>query len=214
MQDKKQQAPSPRVEVFYDVSSPWTYLGFHRLEGLEAELGQDFIWRPILVGGIFNAINPSVYASRENPVPAKSSYMLKDLGDWATMTGLKIIFPPRVFPVNSVKAMRACIVAEGMGRQKALARAFFELYWSENEDISQDEVVARACTRAGVDAARVAQLIQTAEVKDQLKANAEEAMRRGAFGSPTIFVNGTDMYFGNDRLPLIERAIRLQADRP
>lgn len=214
MQDAKQQAQSPSVEVFYDVSSPWTYLGFHRLAALEADLGMDFVWRPILVGGIFNAVNPSVYASRENPVPAKAHYMLKDLGDWAAMTGLKIIFPPRVFPVNSVKAMRACIVAEGMGRQKPLARAFFELYWSENEDISQDEVVARACARAGIDASHVAQAIQAPDVKEKLKANADEAMRRGAFGSPTIFVNGDDMYFGNDRLPLIERAIRLPARRP
>lgn len=198
----------PSVEVFYDCSSPWTYLAFHRLCQLEERLGRSFVWRPLLVGGIFNAVNPSVYQSRETPVPAKAAYMLKDLADWADEAGLKIKFPPRVFPVNSVKAMRACIVAEREASQKPLARALFELYWGEDRDIAQDDVLREGCRRAGLDADRILQAVQDPAIKDALKANTDEAISRGAFGSPTIFVNGADMYFGNDRLPLIERAIR------
>jgi 2-hydroxychromene-2-carboxylate isomerase len=96
------------IEFFFDVSSPWTWLGFESIQPLAADLGVPIEWRPILVGGVFNAVNGSVYESRKNPVPAKARYMLKDLADWARLQGLTIKFPPSVFPVNSVKAMRAC----------------------------------------------------------------------------------------------------------
>ena len=78
------------IEFFFDCSSPWTYLAFHNIQPLATEFGEDISWRPILVGGIFNTINPSVYASREKPVPVKQRYMLKDLGDWARSAGLAI----------------------------------------------------------------------------------------------------------------------------
>ena len=96
------------IEFFFDVSSPWTWLGFEGVQPLAADLGEEIVWRPILVGGVFNAVNGSVYEMRAKPVPAKARYMVKDLGDWARVQGLEIRFPPKVFPVNSVKAMRAC----------------------------------------------------------------------------------------------------------
>src|SRR5258708_5573930 len=62
------------IDFFFDCSSPWTYLAFHNIQPLAAEFGEHIQWRPILVGGVFNAINPSVYAGRDNPVPAKERY--------------------------------------------------------------------------------------------------------------------------------------------
>ncbi len=56
------------IEVFFDCSSPWTYLAFHNIQPLAADFGEAIGWRPILVGGIFNTTNPTVYASRERPV--------------------------------------------------------------------------------------------------------------------------------------------------
>src|SRR5262249_31528368 len=98
------------IEFFFACSSPWTYLAFHNIQPLAKGFGEEIAWRPILVGGIFNTINPSVYASREKPVPEKAAYMKKDLADWARSAGLAIKMPPTVFPVNSVKAMRGCIL--------------------------------------------------------------------------------------------------------
>src|SRR5450756_3041431 len=71
------------IEFFFDCSSPWTYLAFHNIQPLAKEFGAEITWRPILVGGIFNSINPSVYAQREHPVPAKVAYQKKDMADWA-----------------------------------------------------------------------------------------------------------------------------------
>jgi len=194
------------IEFFFDCSSPWTYLAFHNIQPLAKDLGVDISWRPILVGGIFNTVNPSVYASRETPVPLKARYMKKDLADWARSAGLAIKMPPTVFPVNSVKAMRGCI---WLGNEKMLpfARAVFEAYWGADKDISKDDVLTEICVTVGVDPAKFLAGIADQAIKDQLKANTDEVMARGGFGSPTIFVDKTDMYFGNDRMPLIREAL-------
>lgn len=195
------------IECFFDCSSPWTYLAFHNLQPLAAELGVEVSWRPILVGGIFNTVNPSVYEQRATPVPAKARYMKKDLEDWARYSGIRITFPPKVFPVNSVKAMRGCIWLAPQGKLVPFATKVFEAYWGDNLDISQDEVLAGICHEVGVEpAAFLAGIAETA-IKEQLRLNTEEVMARGGFGSPTIFVGGEDMYFGNDRLPLVRAAI-------
>ncbi len=194
------------IEFFFDCSSPWTWLGFHNLQPLAVELGEVVAWRPILVGGVFNSVNPSVYAQRDNPVPAKQAYMAKDLQDWARLAGLHIVMPPRVFPVNSVKAMRGCLWLEPQGLLPAFATAVFQAYWSREEDISDDAVLARICLACGIEPAAFQAAIQSAPIKQQLKDNTEELIRRGGFGSPTIFI-GDDMYFGNDRLPLVRQAL-------
>ena len=196
-----------RLEFFFDISSPWTYLAFENIQPLAAELGTEIEWKPILVGGIFNTVNPSVYEMRANPIPAKWKYMTKDLADWAADAGLRIKWQPTVFPVNSVKSLRGCIVAGGHGKLVPFARACFELYWGDDKDISQDDIIAEASARADLDASSLAKAITDQAVKGQLKSNTEDVVKRGGFGSPTIFINGDDMYFGNDRLPLIKSAL-------
>ena len=194
------------IEFFFDCSSPWTYLAFHNIQPLAQEFGEDIVWRPILVGGIFNSVNPTVYESRKMPVPAKARYMKKDLADWADSAGLTIKMPPTVFPVNSVKAMRGCI---WLGAEMVpFARAVFEAYWGEDKDISQDEVLGEICSRLGIDPAKFFTGISDPAIKDQLKQNTDEVIARGGFGSPTIYLDTTDMYFGNDRLPLIREALQ------
>jgi 2-hydroxychromene-2-carboxylate isomerase len=201
------------IEFFFDCSSPWTYLAFHNLQPLAKEFGEEISWRPILVGGIFNSINPSVYASRETPVPLKARYMLKDIADWARSAGLAIKMPPTVFPVNSVKAMRGCLWLAPEGKLVPFARAAFEIYWGEDRDISQDAVLTEVCRRVDVEPEKFLAGIGQQSIKDQLKANTDEVIARGGFGSPTIFLDNTDMYFGNDRLPLIREALQRRKER-
>jgi 2-hydroxychromene-2-carboxylate isomerase len=192
-------------EFFFDCSSPWTYLGFVNVQPVAAEFGVDIQWKPILVGGIFNAVNDSVYRNRENPVPAKAKYSRKDLYDWARVTGIEINWPS-IFPVNSVKAMRGCLVAAESGRLVPFAARVFHAYWGEDRDIADDAVLAEIVAQTGLDRAAFFDGIARQEVKDRLKANTQEVIDRGGFGSPTMFVNRTDMYFGNDRLPLVHAA--------
>jgi 2-hydroxychromene-2-carboxylate isomerase len=175
-----------RLDFYFDCSSPWTYLAFHAVQPLAAETGAEITWKPILVGGVFNAVNQAVYENRARPNPLKHAYSLKDMQDWARLYGLVLKFPPTVFPVNSVKAMRGAFVALDESKLVPYATAAFEAYWGDDRDLFA--------------------AIETDGCKARLRANTDELIRRGGFGSPTIFV-GDDMYFGNDRMPLIRAAL-------
>lgn len=192
----------PKVEVFFDCSSPWTYLGYVRLMRLEKELSASFQWNPILVGGVFNAVNDTVYEARSNPHPVKQRYYLKDLQDWARFVGVKI-GQPSVFPVNSVRAMRGAFYAREQGRLHDYALAVFESYWGELNDISQPEEVRACAIAAGLDPEALLAASEENTYKSELRETTEALIRRGGFGSPTIYIDETDMYFGNDRLELI-----------
>jgi len=207
-----------RLEFFFDCSSPWTYLAFHRVQDVVRETGAEIVWRPILVGGVFNSVNPDVYTERAkmperlaqgaaSGAGRKARYYLKDLADWARHTGLAI-GQPAVFPVNSVKAMRGCIVAQEQGRLVDFARAVFEAYWGDLEDISQDAVLRGIAGRVGLDADDLLDRIASPSCKQKLRDDTDELIARGGFGSPTMFVDGDDMYFGNDRLELVAGALR------
>jgi 2-hydroxychromene-2-carboxylate isomerase len=194
------------AELFYDYSSPWTYLACSRIEDLCRRCGAELVWRPILVGGIFNTTNPSVYETRANPVPAKARYMLKDLQDWARYYGLRLVFPPSVFPVNSVKALRGALVALEHGVISPYSRRVFEAYFGDDRDISQDDVLRTIVREIGLHPEEFFEKIAQPSYKDRVRANTDECIRRGGFGSPTIFV-GEAMFFGNDRLVLVEHEL-------
>jgi 2-hydroxychromene-2-carboxylate isomerase len=196
-----------RLEFFFDCSSPWTYLAFERVQPVVAETGAEIVWRPVLVGGVFNSVNQSVYEQRANPVPVKARYYAKDLRDWARHVGIRI-GSPKPFPVNSVKAMRGCIVAEEHGLLPAFARAAFQAYWGEERDISQDAEIERIAEAVGLPVEDLMKKIASPEYKERLRSNTDELIVRGGFGSPTMFVDGSDMYFGNDRMELVREALR------
>jgi 2-hydroxychromene-2-carboxylate isomerase len=196
-----------RVEFFYDYSSPWTYLAFTRIEELCRRHGAELVWRPILVGGIFNTVNPSVYESRERPVPAKARYMWKDLHDWMRLQNVTMKFPPSVFPVNSVKALRGALLAIEHGCIGPYSARVFAAYFGEDRDISRDDVLRPIVEEVGLDPDAFFAAIATQPFKDRIRANTDECVARGGFGSPTMFVDGDDMYFGNDRLVLVEAAL-------
>jgi len=195
------------LEFFFDCSSPWTYLAFVRLLERAPHLPIDLIWRPILVGGVFNKVNGDVYSQRANPNPIKAAYYRKDLADWARLAGVKLI-SPTVFPVRSVTAMRGCFYAMTQDRLVPYAKALFEAYWEQDRDIGQNGVIAACAEQAGLDGMACLEAAASLEAKARLIANTEELIARGGFGSPTYFVNHDDMFFGNDRLELVEAAIR------
>src|SRR5690606_22858587 len=168
------------IDFFFDCSSPWTYLAFTNIQPLAQEFGTRIRWRPFMVGGVFNTVNPTVYESRKSGVPAKSAYGLKSMRDWARLAGLKIQFPPTVFPVNSVKVMRGCLALEASNQQLVpFAQSAFETYFGDDIDISQEDGVREVCRRADVDAEWLLQAITRQEIKDQLRANTEELIARG-----------------------------------
>ena len=195
-----------QLDFYFDCSSPWTYLAFHAVQPLAAELGAEIAWKPILVGGVFNTVNQTVYQNRATPNPLKQAYMLKDLAAWAKLYGLAIAFPPKVFPVNSVKCMRGAFVALEQDKLVPYAAAAFEAYWGDDRDIAREDVLAEIAAKAGLERQRFFAGIETDSCKARLRANTDQLIARGGFGSPTMFV-GNSMFFGNDRLPLVKAAL-------
>lgn len=194
------------IDFYFDCSSPWTYLGFTGIHEIAARNSATINWKPVLVGGIFNAVNQSVYEQRANPVPVKARYYQKDLADWANYYGIKIGMPP-VFPVNAVKSMRGAFVALDEDCLVPYATAVFEAYWGDLKDISRDDVLKDICSTVGLDSAVFLERITDDAIKARLRANTDEVIERGGFGSPTMFVEGA-MFFGNDRLQLVDRALQ------
>tara|TARA_X000000368_G_C23055750_1_gene723776 strand:- start:1818 stop:2429 length:612 start_codon:yes stop_codon:yes gene_type:complete len=197
-----------KLEFFYDCSSPWTYLAFSEIENLSNRHNLELIWKPILVGGVFNSVNPSVYESRANPVKEKRDYSNKDLQDWCKVRNIEINWP-KVFPVNSVKAMRGAIYAIDKGVISEYSSKVFYSYWTEGKDISQPSILSEIINSLNMNEGEFFSFIEKDSTKETLKSNTQDLMDRGGFGSPTIFVNESDMFFGNDRLYLIDELIKI-----
>ena len=194
------------IEFFYDVSSPWTYFACDRIEDFCARNGAELVWKPFLVGGVFNKVNPSVYQRRENPVPPKDAYYRKDMEDWARYLGIEMI-RPSVFPLNSVKALRGAFVAIEEGKVSEYSRACFAAYWRDDKDLSQEDVLAEVVASVGMDVDNFFTQISDDRIKRKLFETTDEIIGRGGFGSPTFFIDGDDMYFGNDRFELMQAAL-------
>ncbi len=199
---------SDRIEFFYDLSSPWTYLAFTNLFGVIERTGSCATLRPILVGGVFNAVNPAVYAARENADNRRMVHSWKVLKDWAQLAGVTMNFPSAHHPAKSVNAMRMCCALAGdMPALTTFTRAAFESYFGRAENLDDLEVLVAVANAAGLDGEAIRAASQTDAVKGLLRANTDELIARGGYGSPTIFVDKDDMYFGNDQLPLVEAVL-------
>ena len=199
---------SARVEFFYDLSSPWTYLAFTNLWPMLERTGEQAVLRPILVGGVFNAVNQSVYAALEMTDNRKLKHSWKVLNDWAALAGVEMNFPSKWHPAKSVNAMRfACALEDDQDALRRFSKAAFESYFGRQENLDDADVLAAVADGAGLDGAALKAASQSDAVKARLRANTEEVIARGGYGSPSIFVDATDMYFGNDQLPLVEAAL-------
>lgn len=186
------------IEFFWDPASPYTYLAATRIEAIAARAGAALVWRPFLLGKVFEATGNRAPAT----IAAKGKHLFQDIQFWARHYGEPLAFP-KIFPINSVAALRLACAAEGSGREGAYAKAVMRAYWAEGADISQPEAIIAAANAAGLDGAALIAQTQEPAIKDRLRANTEEAVKRGAFGAPTFFI-GTQMFWGNDRLVLLE----------
>lgn len=193
---------SPTIEFFWDAASPYTYLAATQIEALASRTGARLEWKPFLLGKVFEATGNRMPAS----VPAKGKYLFKDVQLWARFYDVPFTFP-KVFPINSMLPQRAACAAIAAGRGEDYAKAVMAAYWGEGRDISQPAEIEKICVGLELDgAALLAQAVEPS-AKDLLRANTEEAGRRGAFGAPTFFV-GEQMFWGNDRLPLMEASLK------
>jgi 2-hydroxychromene-2-carboxylate isomerase len=194
---------SKTVEFFFDFGSPTSYLAWTQLPKLAAEAGAQLVWRPMLLGGVFKA------TGNASPVmvPAKGRWMNQDMARWARRHGVALAMNPH-FPINTLTLMRG---ATGLQmRQPADFERYvdtvFRAMWETPCNMGDAAVLAQVLQRAGFDAEALLALVGDPEVKARLVATTEEAVARGVFGAPTMFV-GEQMFFGQDRLDFVREAL-------
>ena len=194
--------PDRVIEFFFDIGSSYSYLASTQMEGLSQRTGVPVRWRPFLLGAVFKATGNDMPAK----LPAKAKWMLHDMTLWAHHYDIAFRMPSR-FPLLTLRTQRALAAAERLTGSAAIppfAAALFRAYWTEDQDITTDAVISAAARSAGLDAEAIIAAIDAQETKDQLRATTDEAVKRGAFGAPALFV-GDALFWGNDRLPLLER---------
>jgi 2-hydroxychromene-2-carboxylate isomerase len=191
----------PRIEFYFDYGSPFSYLADTQVAGVAKRTGADLVYRPMLLGGIFKATGGASPAT----IPAKAAYMNVELRRWAARYGVPFGGNPH-FPINTLPLMRGAIAAEHAGCFPAYHAAIFPAFWADGLDLGREEVVREVLAGAGLDEKDIVGHAADPEVKEGLKAATEDAVRRGVFGAPTFFV-GDEMFWGNDRLILVEEML-------
>ena len=179
------------IEFFFDVISPYSYLASEKIEELADKTDRHLVWKPMLLGGLFKAID----AIGPGLVPVKKPYLFKDLIRLGKFHNIPFRTPDQ-FPVLTVKPMRALIALEEEKLPQA-AHALFRAYWSENRNISDLEVLKEILGEKT--------LLKTddPQIKQALIEATDEAINRGLFGAPTFMV-GDEMFFGHDRMNILE----------
>ena len=181
-----------QIDFYFDLVSPYSYIASMLIEDVARRGNAKVNWKPFLLGGVFKAVGTT-----EAPAlhPVKKPYLLKDLQRLSGHLKIPINMPPD-FPVRTVLAMRT-LCGFNADEIPQAARTLYKAYWVNNQDIANPEVVASLVGRDAVERSGIQ------EIKDALFQSTEEAVQRGAFGAPTFFVKG-EMFFGHDRLPLLE----------
>jgi 2-hydroxychromene-2-carboxylate isomerase len=198
----------PRLEFFFDYGSPYSYLANSRLPALAERTGAEVRYRPMLLGGVFKATGNSSPAVE--PCEAKRAYGGLELRRWVAHLGVPFSGNPH-FPINTLLLMRTAVAARRAGVFEPFHRAVYPAFWADAENLGEPEVVARVVEKAGLDARALLEAAGDPEVKAELRATTEEAVARGVFGAPTFFVED-EMFFGNDRLDFVERALAERGD--
>jgi 2-hydroxychromene-2-carboxylate isomerase len=195
------------VEFYFDVGSPAAYIAFKRLPGICEKAGARLEYKPMLLGGVFQA------TGNQSPVniPAKGRYIMVDFERFARRHGIDFRHNP-FFPINTLTLMRgaAGLQLREPARLLPYVDAVYRAIWVDGQDMNDPAVVGAVLKAAGFDPQELLALTADTEVKERLKALTQEAVSRGVFGAPTCFVDGT-MYWGQDRLDFVQEALEAKA---
>ena len=191
-----------RLEFFFDYVSPFSYLANSQVAALATRTGAELVYRPFFLGGVMQATGNQPPAT----LPARAKYMPRDIARWVRRYGVPFAFNSN-FPMNTLHAMRAALAAQEHGAFPVYHAALFRAAWAEPVNLGDVAVLRDVIAKAGLDAERIVARSGADEIKERLKANTAEAVERGAFGAPTLFV-GDEIFFGNDRLDFVEEALR------
>lgn len=207
-----------KIELFYDVVSPWSYFAFETLLRYEKVWNLDVKLRPFFLGGVMQA------TGNKPPImlPARGAYLLNDITRSGKYFGINIQQPSN-FPASTLVAQRILVALQQSRPDKVIefSRQCWKNYWTEDRDISTEDVLAQILDSLHLSPQTYFAAAKDPKVKEALKQVTEEAVQRGAFGAPTFFVTKANdpekaqqMYFGSDRFHLIAMQLGERWDGP
>jgi 2-hydroxychromene-2-carboxylate isomerase len=190
-------------EFWFDFGSPAAYLAFTQIPSIEAATGATAIYRPMLLGGVFQAMGNHSPAT----IPAKGKYIFNDFNRYAKRYGVPFNNNPH-FPINTLLLMRGAIGMQLQHPEQFLAHcsAVFQAIWIDALNMNDPATVGTALHKAGFDPHKLMAIANDQVTKDALKTATTEAVSRGVFGAPTFFVDN-QMYWGQDRLDFVKEAL-------
>jgi 2-hydroxychromene-2-carboxylate isomerase len=197
----------PKLEYFYSAHSAFAYLGSARLMEIAGAAGIPIVHKPVDLDRVVAALGATAFAQRP---PAYRTYFFgREIQRWAEHRGVEIM---RGLPTHHRKDMTLpnsmLIAGIRQGRNvDRLAHAMLEAHWRDDADIVDRDTLAALARKVELAAEPLLSAALSPEVQADLNANTEEAIARSMFGSPTYFVDG-DMFYGQDRLEMVERALR------
>lgn len=185
---------------WFDVHSPWVYLAAQRVGDLARKHDQALLWRPLHLPRLLDEIGG---VKPLESTPARVAWFRQDMKDWAEVQGLPLRPHPN-YPLRNSRALRACLLAADEGKAEAFVSRVLKGYWAEEADITDLDTLAQWGRESGLDPDVVKEAALSKWFKARIEANTQEAISRGVFGVPTVDT-GAKLYFGNDRLDLLDR---------
>ena len=195
-----------KVEFHFDFGSPNAYLAHLLIPGVERRTGVKFDYVPILLGGVFKLTNNRSPAEKMAGIKNRLEYERLEMQRFIRRHNITAFTFNPFFPVNTLLIMRGAVAAEFEGVLARYVDEVFKAMWGEPKKMDDPEVVRAVLTAAGFDGDALLARTQDQAVKDRLMANTQDSVARGAFGSPTFFVDG-EIFFGKDRLFEVEEEI-------
>ena len=196
--------PSP--QFLFDFGSPNAFLAHQAIPAIEARINTKFEYIPVLLGGIFKATNNRSPAEAFAGIRNKREFHEVETQRFLKRFGVAPYVMNPHFPVNTLNLMRGAIAAQSEGVFEKYVEAAFHHMWREPKKMDDPEIAMAALNASSLDAAKLFARAQEPEVKAKLVANTQDAVERGAFGSPTFFV-GDEMFYGKEQLREIEDLI-------
>ena len=196
-----------RVEYYFDVGSPYSYIGFELIQSIAKKHQATLVWKPIVLSTVFQETGNRSPAT----VPAKRKYNGIDLQRWAKHLDLPFQLHP-AFPINTQNTMRlltAVLMHQPEQFQAAIQAVLHSLY-VDHQPIDQVEGLLQVLTEAGCAQDQLSSWLEDAQVIAQLQQHTDEAISRGVFGAPTCFV-GDEMFWGVDHFNFVEMALAAES---
>ncbi len=196
----------PTIDYYMTLNSPWTYLGSAKFAEMAKRYGYSVDIKPTKFGVVFPQTGGLPLPKR---APARQAYRLMELKRWREVRGLPIVIQPKHFPSDETAGTRLLIAAKLAGKDAhALATEMGRALWEREENLADWEALKAAAARAGLDAdALRAAAPPDAELDALNDRFTAEALERGVFGAPTFRLETGELFWGQDRLELLERQL-------